>query len=319
MLKVNTDYINKYNKKETLLINSKFKSKIISFLENEYNLFDVDPEYIIELNKIYTENRPITFDNYFENSIFQFNPYINNQLISYINDYDFSVKTGVMTYATHFYRDYKFNLNQTAYEHLIHCVWKEFLSDINEKKLINHIELICDKFNSIISLIDDSLTTLPNKVHITSIDKLLKQYPLIPKDKLIEYANNQNHLMLVFGVNGNNKKKLSFLEKKLSVYGDLTASLYSFNRVSNESLKLITIYVPPSKGQLEEYIKNNNLNIENFSYALSTLDNDSNIIGLEIHFNQLMMYVMGKYSIHEIVKSPCCLDVGTKFKKNFIL
>ncbi|MGL4948619.1 MAG: hypothetical protein ACRC42_04525 [Mycoplasma sp.] len=319
MLKVNTDYINKFDKKETLTIMSKFKSKISLLFESEFNLLDVDPEYIIDLNKVPSNNRSITFDNYFENQIFQFTPSINNQLISYVNDYDFTVNSGVMCYAAKFYRDYVYNLNQTSCEFIFYAVWKEFLSEINEKKLITHVENIVSKLNSIANLVNKSLTQLSGKMEVTTIDKLIKRYPLIPRDKLIQYANNTHELLLVFGTNGNNKKKWSFLEDKYFVYGDLTATLYCFNKNSNETLKVLTIYVPPSKIQLQSYIKNNNLNQANYSYVLSTLYEDSNTIGIELHFHQLMMHTLEKYSIHEVIKSPCSLDVNTRFKKNYVL
>ncbi|MGL4951952.1 MAG: hypothetical protein ACRC4L_03110 [Mycoplasma sp.] len=319
MLKVNTDYINKFDKKKTLTIISRFKSKLMTLLENEYNLLEIDPEYVVDLKKIHSSNRPITFDNYFENSITELSPFINNQLISYVNEFDFPVKFGVMSYAAHFYRDFQYNLNQTWFEFILYGVWKEFLSEINEVKLIQHVEHLCNKINVISNLIDNTLNQLPKKILITSVDKLIKQYPLIPKDKLIKYANSQNELMLVFGVDGNNKKELSFIEEKTSVYGEFAATLYIFNKVSNETLKLLTIYVPPSKKQLLDKIKNNNLDQNNFNWILENLNDDANLIGLEIHFYQLMMFIMGKYSIHEVLKSPSNLDVSTKFKNNFIL
>lgn len=320
MLKVNTDYTSKYSKRETLEIISKFKAKLMVYLANDLDLLEVDPTFVSELKQLYSSERNLCFDNSKENVIYELTPYINNQLINYLNHYDFTVNSGLMAYAPIFHRDYKFALNITTHEFVLFVQMKVYLSEVNEINLMRYTESIIDKIALTAIQVNKNMLQFSSKdIKFIHIDDLFRQFPLLPTDMLIKVANVKFPLMFVFGTNGNNKKHLHLVENRISAYGELVGTLFAHHPVNNEVLKLLTVSTVPSVKNLEENIEKNNLNKEDFVYALSTLPEDANSLGFELYFSQLMMYLMQKYSIHEVVASPSSLDVNMKFKNDNLL
>lgn len=319
MNKVNSDYTCAHSKKETIKIISKFKNKLRIYLENEFNLLEIDPKYIVNLNQIYSKERIISFNNSKENTIYQISPYINNHLIDVINNYDFDVNTGIISYAAIFYRDYKFDLLNAPYEFVMYVYIKDYIAEIDESRIQKLIFDIVNKINDVVDQLDCDLLKIPNKIYFTSIDKLYKEFFSLSATDVIAHASTKYDSMFATGVNGNNHKNISYIEDKFSAYGEITGCLYVFSPINTKTIRLVTISIAPNKTELINKINKNNLNEKDFEYVLATLDGDSSAIGIEINFDQLMMYVMQKYSIHEIVSSPLELNVSKKFIKSNLL
>lgn len=319
MNKVNSDYTCLHSKKETIKIISKFKNKLRVYLENEFNLLEIDPKYIINLNQIYSKERIISFNNSKENTIYQISPYINNQLIDVINNYDFAVNTGIISYAATFCRDYEFDLLNAPYEFIMYVYIKDYIAEINESRIEELAIDITHKINTVIDQLNCNLLKIPEKIYFTSIDKLYKEFFSLSAPDVISHASTKYDSMFAIGVNGNNHKNISYIEDKFSAYGEITGCLYVFSPINTKAIRILTISISPNRSELINKINKHNLNEADFEYALSTLGEDSSAIGIEIHFDQLMMYVMQKYSIHEVVSTPLELNVSKKFIKSNLL
>lgn len=319
MVKANTDYVAKHKRLDTLKIISKFKNKLANYFIKEFDLFEVDPKYITNINENFTEKRNVTFDNFENNKIYEVSPFINNELLRYINELNLPVKSGVYSYAAIFNRDFGHKLNETTHEFAFFVYIKDYLSEMNESNMTQIVAKICNYINALVDELGSKLKKLPGKIHVTSVDKLIRSYPIISTDQLINYANTNNHLMLVSGVNGCNQRHYSFIDSKLSAFGKYTASLYVFSSVNNVTLKILTISIAPSVSELEEIITDRKLNTNEFGYARSTLNEENNCIGFELYVSQLMMYIMQKYSINEVVATDNETENDKKYRNNFLL
>ncbi len=317
-MKIYSDYSQKYSKKETLLYISHFKQDILNMFHNMYDLVEIDPQIVCDVNSVYSDQRRITFDNSINDKVYEIPPYINLSLINAVDELETEPKHGVLCYAPTIHRDIEHTPSQTNAESIIYINVKDYLADINFDSMHNLAHNIIDSLNNLHTRKKYGLK-LPKSMKITSVDKLIKQYPTLDKSKLITEACIRYKLIFVDQTSGNNKRKLSFLEKKPGVYGDTVGTLYVYNSISNSPLKLLTLYSIPSKEQIEKVIQAEEYNNEMLASIYDKMPISNNQYGMEFHISNYLVYALSKYSINEIVSCPCSLEMSSKQKKDIIM
>ena len=317
-MKIYSDYIPKYSKKETILYISNFKKDILDMFNKMFDLVEIDQQVVSNLNSVYSNQRRITFDNSMNEQVYEIPSYINLNLINVVDILQLEQNQGVICYAPTIHRDVELSPSQANAESIIYLNAREYLANINYDTMLNVTNQIIDALNNLNTRKEVGLK-LPKNMKVTSVDQLLKQYPTVDKSKIISQACIRHKMIFVKQTSGNNKRRISFLDNKLGVYGDTTASLYVYNSVSNTPLKLLTIYSIPSRDQVEKYMVEEEFSNELLSTILSKIPEANNQYGIEFHISNYLVYALSKYSINEIVSCPCSLEMTSQRKKDIIM
>ncbi len=317
-MKVYSDYVPKYSKKDTLIYISKFKDEIIAMFKRLFNLVEIDQQVVCNVNEVYSSLRKITFDNTYDESIYEIPSYVNLNLIKAIDTLECETNSGVYCYANIIHRDIENTPSQANAENLLLLHVREYIANINFENMEGLTKYIVDALNSL-SIRQEVGLKLPSAIKFTSIDKLCKTFPTIKKDKLIEQACLRHKLIFVEQTSGNNKHNLNVIENKLGVYGDIVGTLYVYNSISNTALKLLTMYSVPNKEQLIDQINRKELNVSSLQPLIDKAPNINNQIGFEFHISNYLVYALSKYSINEVVSCPCTIEMSEKLKKDIIL
>ncbi len=317
-MKIYSDYTQKYSKKDTLIYISHFKKDILDMFNKMFKLVEIEQQVVSNLNSVYSNQRKITFDNSINEQVYEIPSYINLNLINAVDILCLEPKQGVICYAPTIHRDIEPSPSEANAESIIYLNIREYLANINYDTMYNVTAEIVDALNNLPTRKEVGLK-LPKTIKVTSIDKLAKQYPTVDKSKLISQACIRHKLIFVQQTSGNNRRKLSFLERKLGTYGDDTATLYVYNSVSNTPLKLLTIYSIPSKDQTEKTMVEEEFSNEMLSNILKKIPETNNQYGIEFHFSNYLVYTLSKYSINEIVSCPCSLEMNAQRKKDIIM
>ncbi len=317
-MKIYSDYIPKYSKKDTLRYISKFKDEIIDALKYHYNLIEINQPVVCKTNEIFSTSRKIAFDNNFDEQIYEVPSFVNFSLINALNTVEAMPGSGVYCYANIIHRDIENTPSQANAENLLLFHVREYIANINFENMEGLTKYIVDALNSL-PIRQEVGLKLPSAIKFTSIDKLCKTFPTIKKDKLIEQACLRHKLIFVEQTSGNNKHNLNVIENKLGVYGDIVGTLYVYNSISNTALKLLTMYSVPNKEQLIDQINRKELNVSSLQPLIDKAPNINNQIGFEFHISNYLVYALSKYSINEVVSCPCTIEMSEKLKKDIIL
>lgn len=294
-------YKSKISKKDTLILLSKMKQNLNAGLIENFNLLEIENKYITIFNEYYSEKRTIDFDNKISGDIYQISSQSHNYLIGLINELEFNVEEGLITWFTKFNRDNISDISNSINEFCLNFQYKILISEINEVKMIEIVNTILSIINnSIINCGNNNMNKLKNNLKIIDFDKLSKRTPTLNiKDSLDQFVIN-NDLVLVLNSNKVNRRGHRIIEDKLSTYGPHTASLFCYHERNNEILNIANISFCPTITEAKEKIENSNLDSNQFIKIFETLSNENNILGVEINFSKLMIYVLDKYTIGEI-------------------
>ncbi len=317
-MKIYSDYSQKYSKKETILYIAEFKKEILKMFHHLYSLVEIDPQVVCDVNAIYSSQRKITFDNSINEKVYEIPAYINLNLINTLDLLDLEQNQGVICYAPTIHRDIENTPSESNAENVIYLNIREYLANINYGAMHNLTNLIIESLNNLPARKKYGLK-LPKNIKFTSVDKLMKQYPTVDKINLINQACIRHKLIFVEQTAGNNKRKISFLDKKIGVYGDIVGTLYVYNSISNTPLKLLTIYSTPSRQDIQNSIETGEFNSEMLASLLEKMPMFNNQYGIEFHISNYLVYTLSKYCINEIVSCPCSIEINTKQKKDIIM
>lgn len=312
-MKIYSDYQVKYNKKKTIELISQYKNDIFSLFNKLFELIEVDPKMVSNVGEIFSKNRLINFDNFQNNSIVEIAPNTNDYLLRMISDLGLNPGEGFITYYPIYHRDFIPSFMNTYYEYIFCVQVKVLFAEATRQYLEQKITELINGLNKLDITINEGLA-LPNKIKFTSVDKLLKEFPFINKDDLIKTACQHFGLIFVYGVNGNNKKQIQFIEDKILSQGEITGTLYVYDNVNNETIPILTGSIAPTKKELENKILNYKLDPKSFEEMFSYLGDFPNQINIEFFFSKYMVYTLQKFCIHETLSSPNDIDVGSKNK-----
>lgn len=317
-MKIYSDYITKYSKKDTIVYISKFKEAIINAFRDKFNLVEVEPPVVSEANNLYSQKRIITFDNVYDEKIYQIPPFINFSLIKALDIIDAEPNSGVFCYSSVINRDIKQSPSDAISENVLFINVREYIADINYNNIHVKVKEIVDLLNSLPIRKSVGLK-IPSVIKFTTVEKLYKSYPTMEEAKLLMQACLRNKLLFVDQSSGSNKYKRSLLDKKLGVYGNTTGTLYIYNAVSNTYLKLLTIYSIPTKDEVEKEIQDLELNNEIKQSILDSIPTINNQLGIEFHLSNYLVYTLQKYTINEIISCPTSLEMSDSQKKDIIM
>lgn len=298
-MKTFSDYNNQYNHEETIRLISKIKHKVISIFENMFNLISIDPKYIIDRNNPNFEPRNIVFDNFETQEIYAINPSMNIFIFQQMNKMHFEINEGLICYNPLIHRDFVISSITSSYEYIFNLHIKQLISEINEENIKKIVINLIDELNKM-NITSIKSRPIP-KIKNLSVDSLLKQYPLLKKESILNEACFKYKALLVFGSNGNNKQKFNLIEDKIGVYGETVATLYVYNNINNTVFKLLTIYSTASKSYLMDQIVNNELKADNYGSILNDMPDAANQIGIEFYFSQYLVYILSKFCLDEII------------------
>ena len=282
------------------------KEKLEQFLIENYSLKKVDPTYIT--NSIYSlkPHRLISFDNALTGDIFSFTDHMDFALLQHLNDYHIFLNNGIISYYCKFTRDYK--LNKTNYHSEYHFIfeYKIKVQDANKNYMHTIIKNIFSGINETIKnyrKINQKLNmySFTKKISCTSVDEITKKYPTLKINDAINQEIILNELVLIFDVNGNNKKEINLIDNETIYNNKLFANLYAYFPSIQESARVCSIYICPTRDDLEKFVKDNHLDASSVLNNIDLFPLDDNYLIVDINFSRLLLYIFAGNNIAEVV------------------
>lgn len=317
-MKIDTDYVAKHNKKKTIKLINLYKEGINNIFHDLFKLTYIDSQLVCDYSSLFSNERPISFDNFENGSIYKIVPYSNFFLMKTIYDLNLQPGEGLMTYSPIFNRDYKESLSSTPYEYAFLIQLKLLYTYANSNYMQTIVEEIINAVNDLDVTKKDG-TKLPKKIKFISVDKLGKQFPLVPKKDLIKVACQNSSCLFVWGVNGNNENKIKYINDKPSIYGQDVGSLFIYHPINNEVIKLLTISTTPSKEFFAQKAKELKLTEQEIESTSMLLSEHQDQISIEFYFDQYLLFSLQKFSMAEILPTPQNIDIITQDKDKIIM
>lgn len=299
MKNIPNNYVQNHTKLEILKFIDSFKSQLIYDFKKYFNLIDVDTSIITEKNKYYFKPRNLDFDNLNNNVIYQIVEYVDFYLIQLLHEIN-DQNLGYLSYYMTINRDRKTNLINTIGEYKLLIEKNILLIDNNHEIFVKHIKEIINIINEILSKLKiKDIHFLPTKFDIIHLNQIRKIYPTIPiNDAINELLANKNSLLLIDLDTSfehiNRKEILSFYKN---------ATFFVKSKTNNEVFEIFNLYICPSINDINEHYKFDNNLLEKIK-MMDVFNEFNDILGIEICFSKLLLFILNKMFIAEILSSP---------------
>lgn len=291
-------------KENTTLIKNFLKESIEKKLIEKFSLHKVDPIYVVNSNYSLKPHRMINFDNAISGEIFSLTNQMNFSLLRYMQDLEIPLNAGFICYYCKFNRDYpKDNINTHSEFHFI-IEYRIKVQDANKDYMSNISKTIFNEINDCINECNikyNLLKPLPKKLLVSSLDSIWKKYPTLKiKDALNQEIANHG-LCLFFDINGTNKRSINLLNDDDVIFKNkIFGNFYIYLAENQVSTPIGSIYICPTKDDINNFIKENDLN-DNYDNLIKVLPSDDNYLIINLNLSRLLMYIFNKSNINEIV------------------
>ncbi len=314
MKKIPAAYNQKHTRNELIKALDSLRSQLLVDLRRYFNLYYIDTPLVTNpLPSIYND-RSINFDNLKSGSLYQYLNYPDLAMIKMIHEME--DEHGVFSYFLSINRDCDYTFVKGPYEYKILIEKSILLVEAND-------DAIRKTASEIVTLINDTIKSknvphsiyIPTNIKVVTLTKLKKYYPTISlQDALNEFVRS-NEAVLLFDLDDT----FEHINKKSIVNFYKNASLYVKSNVNNETIRLMSFNLSPKKAEIIERFK-----YESNSEAIITLiDNNktlfsdyNDVLGIEINFTRLMLYVLQKMHVAEILDIPLSKEIAEQFKRN---
>ncbi len=275
-----------------LKLKSRIKNKFLEFLINTFNLIEVDPIYITKSKYLPNFKRLINFDNAIDGNIYSINEFIDFSILSYFSILSNSIGSGIITYYCKFSRDFakfsKYNFNFLL-------LYKLVQEEANENNIGENVLKIFKGFNEIIKPYSNfkNLDLLP-KLKITNVDNILKKYPLLKFNDALNQEIFSQKFILVFGLNGKNRKNINLIDYKSEIYVNNYGKLFFYDEKIEKILEFGIVNICPSQDNIIDYVKRKHIDQEVFSNILKNFPKNENLLTIDINFSKIFFYLINE-------------------------
>lgn len=290
------------------------RTELFLDIKKYFLLYAVDAPIINEPNHNIYNSRCINFDNLNDSSLYQYIDYPDLSMIKMTHEMD--SKYGVFTYYCCINRDSEYTFVKSPFEYKILIEKNILFVEANDQIIQKHATEMINLINDAVkNLKIPHAITIPSNIKVVTLAKLKKYYPTISiEDALNEYVI-KNESVLLYDLD----ETFEHIRKKSIVSFHKNASLYVKSNVNNEIIRLMSFNLSPKKAEIIERFK-----YESNSEAITKLIENNpklftdynDILGIEINFNRLMLYVLQKMHMAEILEIPLSDELKEQFKKN---
>ncbi len=314
MKKIPAAYHQQHTKNELIKIIDMLRTELFLDIKKYFLLYAVDAPIINEPNHNIYNSRCINFDNLNDSSLYQYIDYPDLSMIKMTHEMD--SKYGVFTYYCCINRDSEYTFVKSPFEYKILIEKNILFVEANDQIIQKHATEMINLINDAVkNLKIPHAITIPSNIKVVTLAKLKKYYPTISiEDALNEYVI-KNESVLLYDLD----ETFEHIRKKSIVSFHKNASLYVKSNVNNEIIRLMSFNLSPKKAEIIERFK-----YESNSEAITKLIENNpklftdynDILGIEINFNRLMLYVLQKMHMAEILEIPLSDELKEQFKKN---
>lgn len=274
-----------------LKLKSYIKNEFFKFLINTFNLIEVDPIYVTKSKYLPNFKRLINFDNAIDGNIYSINEFVDFSLLEYSSTLINNIGSGIISYYCRFSRDFEEN-NKNNFNFLI--LYKIIQEESNENDIGKIILEIFKGFNEIIKPYNDdfkNMDLLP-KLKTTNVDSILKKYPSLKFNDALNQEIFSKKFLLVFGLNGKNKKQINLISSKSEIYINNYGIFFFYDEKLEKILEFGTVNICPSKDNVVDWIKKNYPDSKTFHHILNHLPKNENLLTIDINFSELFFYLI---------------------------
>ncbi len=315
MKKIPAAYHQQHTKKQLIEILDAVRSHLLIDLKSFYKLYAIDAPMVSEpLSGIYN-NRCINFDNLKDASLYQYLNYPDLAMIKMVHELD--NKHGVFAYYCCINRDSEYTFVKSPFEYKFIIERPILLVDGTNNEIIKNTA------SEIIALVNETITQLkiphaikiPANLKFVTLTKLKKYYPTISTDDALNEYVRKNESVLLLDID----ETFEHIHTKDIIDFFMNGSLYVKSNVNNEIIRIASFNLVPTKEQVIERFKYES-NSEDITNLINNNEklfmNYNDILGIEINFHRLMLYVLQKMHMAEILEVPLSDELKEQFKKN---
>ncbi len=314
MKKIPAAYIQTHTKNELIKIIDLIRIQLLADLKEYYHLYSFDAPMVGYSSQGIFNNRCINFDNLKNAELYQIYDYPDLPMIKTVHE--MSNEHGIITYYMSINRDKEYSYVNAPYEYKFLLEKPILFVDANDDMIKKYASEIIILINNIITSYKiPHAITIPNTMKVVTLNKLKKFYPSISlQDALNEYVRN-NDVILLF----DQDETFDHIHRKSIITFIKNASLYVKSNINNELICLMTFNLSPKKQEVIDHFK-----YEANSEAVEKLINNSlllfsdynDVLGIEINFNSLILYLLQKMHMAEVLDIPVTDEIKQQFKKN---
>lgn len=295
MKKIILSYSQSENKLKLLKILDIFKTEIMYNLKKEFDLTEIDSQIIIKKNNFFYKERTINFDTFNNTNIYQLVEYTDLYLISIIHEFNYI--GGLITYYPSIERDRLNNFKMSISEYKINIEKNILLVDANDSKIINECKQLVSLINRIAKDMNyKNILFIDENIYITSINKIKKLFPFISLNDSIEQLLLTKKSVLIFdfdtSFNHINRKEILNIKKN--------ATFYVNSIINNKVIELINFNICPTYEEVYDKYKYHDSFDTNKEDIKKLFNSYNDILGIEINYSRLLMYLFNKLHIKEV-------------------
>ncbi len=311
MKKIPALYKQLHTRIEIIKFIDKFKFYTLLDFKKYFSLLEFVPQLVTNNNDFLYKDRIIKFDNINNHEIYQILEYCDLELIKILHNNNFPY--GLISFYPSIERDKNNTFIKSVSENKILILQKLLLINANNDSIIKITNELISLINEIVKKIDlHNTSTIPQKVEIIEFKKIKKIYPTISTNDAINELVSKKKCVLVFNLDNT----FGHISRKELLTFKINATLYVKSNINNKSIELFNFYICP---KIEEILNKFQYNVDfmNNVDLLSEIFNEFNdLLGIEINFSRLLLYVLNKIHISEINNSPISKDIEDNFKIN---
>ena len=291
--------------KNEYVLKNLLKESIEKRLIERFSLYKVDPTYIVTDNYSLRPHRMINFDNAITGDIYSFTDQMDIALLKNMHELGVELNSGFICYFCKFNRDYQNNgINNHSEFHFI-IEYHIRVQDACKEYMVNISNLILEEINNAVNEYSNDfkgLKRLPKKLSVTSFDSIWKKYPTLKINDALNQEVINHELCLLFDINGMNKRSINLLGDSKLIYTDkIYGSFYLYIPELQKSTSIGSIYICPTRENVDKYFEDNNLSPEKFEKTINNFPTNDNYLIIDINLSILLMYILNKNNINEIV------------------
>lgn len=314
MKKIPTAYTQQHSQKELIKIIDLIRTQLWIDLKQYYSLHTIDAPLIQSSLLSFQSNRWINFDNFKDGSLYQYLDYPDLALIELIHASD--NKDGLMTYYLSINRDSEYTFIKGVYEYKLLIEKGILFVEANDEIIKKHASEMITLINNVInSLKIPHAINIPTNIKVVTLQQLKKYYPTIAlKDAINEYVRIDESVLL-FDLD----ESFEHIQRKSIVSFVKNASLYVKSNVNNELIRLMSFNLSPQKQEISarfKYERNNETMTQLLQTHPNLFSEYHDVLGIEVNFNRLILYLLKKLHIAEVLSVPISKDLMEQFKRN---
>ena len=311
MKKIPALYKQLHTKIEIIKFIDKFKFYLLFDLKNYFSLLEFIPQLVINSGDFLYKKRIINFDNINNYEIYQLLEFCDLQLIKTLHNNN--LQYGLISFYPSIERDKNNTFIKSVSEDKILMMQKLLLIDANNDSIVKIANELISLINEIIKKINlHDTSIIPKKIETIEFSKLKKLYPTVSTNDAINELVTKKGCVLIFNLDNN----LGHVNRKELLTFKNNATLYVKSDVNNKSIELFNFYICP---KLEEILNKFQYDVDfmnNIDQLNEIFNNYNDLIGIEINFSRLLLYVLNKMHITEINNSPINEEIQKNFKTN---